>query len=167
MGKSERKLNPTPSKGRVGEREDGGLKHDLHMLESRPSSCGLIVCSAVARPPAPPPPRTPQRAPHPHAYIKAYHADPYASTRRRMPSTQVSLLYTPGASCTLPPFPPPPYLYTSESCKAFSLSTSPPLRGKGMFSTFRLGGGRGSKADTSLFPVSADHMRGSNKLKNE
>jgi hypothetical protein len=34
-----------------------------------------------------------------------------------------------------------------------------------MFSTFRLGGGRGSKADTSLFPVSADHMRGSSKLK--
>jgi hypothetical protein len=82
-----------------------------------------------------------------------------------MPSTQVPLLYTPGACCTLPPFPPPPYLYTSESCKAFSLSTSPPLRGKGMFSTFRLGGGRGSKADTSLFPVSADHMRGSSKLK--
>ena len=34
-----------------------------------------------------------------------------------------------------------------------------------MFSTFRLGGGRGSRADTSLFPVSADHMRGSSKLK--
>ena len=27
------------------------------------------------------------------------------------------------------------------------------------------GEGRGTKADTSLFPVSADHMRGSSKLK--
>ncbi len=66
-----------------------------------------IVCSAVAHPPTPSPPRTPQRAPHSHAYIKSYHAGPYASTRRHMPSTQVSLLYTPGAICTLPPFPTP------------------------------------------------------------
>ena len=35
-----------------------------------------------------------------------------------------------------------------------------------MFSRFRLRGvGLGTYADTSLFPVSADHMRGSNKLK--
>ncbi len=35
-----------------------------------------------------------------------------------------------------------------------------------MFSTFRWGGGgRGTKADTSLFPVSADRLEGSNVLK--
>jgi hypothetical protein len=71
----------------------------------------------------------------------------------------------PGCNCAPCPLP-PPYLYTSKDYRAFSLSTSPSLRGKGMFSTFRLrGGGWGTKADTSLFLVSADHMRGSNTLK--
>jgi hypothetical protein len=31
VGKCKRELNPAPSKGRMGEREDGGLKHVLHV----------------------------------------------------------------------------------------------------------------------------------------
>jgi hypothetical protein len=86
-------------------------------------------------------------------------------------------MHSPASTCRQPRYPcstprvqsapcplsPPPYLYTFENYRAFSLSTSPPLRGKGMFSTFRLRGG-GTKADTSLFPVIADHIGGSNIL---
>jgi hypothetical protein len=31
VGKCKRELNPAPIKGRIGEREDGGLKHILYM----------------------------------------------------------------------------------------------------------------------------------------
>ncbi len=118
-------------------------------------------------PPAPPPPRTPQRAPHPHVYIETYHADPYASTRRHMLSTQVSLLYTQGASGTLPPFPPIPICTLLKVVGHFPFQPPPSKKERDVQHIQVKGGGGGSKADTSLFPVSADHMRGSIKLKNE
>ncbi len=128
----------------------------------------MVYCVlSHGEPPTSPPPRTPQGAPHSHAYIETFHAGPYAFTRQHMTSTQVSLLYTPGAICTLSPFPPPPYLYTSRVYRAFSLSTYPPpsKRERDVQQVQVEGGGRGTKADTSLFLVSADHMRGSNILK--
>jgi hypothetical protein len=75
-----------------------------------------LVYSAMERsPPPPPPPRTRKGPPllkHTHKH-NAYHAGPYAPTRRPMPSTQVSLHYTSGAFGTLPPS--HPHLYISET----------------------------------------------------
>jgi hypothetical protein len=127
------------------EREGGGLKHFFTLVRRQTFSCGLL-CAQSWRAPRPPTPQNSPRGPPSSCIhkniLKTYYAGSYASTRRHMPLTQVSLLYTPGAICTLPPSP-PPYLYTSKVCKAFSLSISPPLRGKGMFITFRLRGGGG------------------------
>jgi hypothetical protein len=119
------------------------------------------VYSAVVRPPPPHPPEPPKRAPYAQAYIQTYHAGPYAPTHRLMPSAHVSLHYTPGAICTLPP----PYLYTFEICRAFSLSASPPSKRERDVQHVQVKGeGRGTRAETSLFPVSADRMKSSNKL---
>jgi hypothetical protein len=51
VGKCKRELNPTLHKGRVGEREGGGLKHILHMLKSRPFPVVLLCAQPWCAPP--------------------------------------------------------------------------------------------------------------------
>ncbi len=117
------------------------------------------MCSAVACPPTPPPPRTPQRAPHSHAYIKTYHAGPCAFTRRHMPSTQVSLLYTPGAICTLPPSPPPTYLYTSKVYRAFFPFNLPPSKRERDVQQVQVKGGGGVLRLIQVEHVPSEYQR--------
>ncbi len=116
----------------------------------------------------PPPPHSPEPPKGPPALMHTYRHTTQTPMRppasyRRQPRYPYSTPRVQFAPCPL--FPPPLSVHFWMLVGRFSLSTSPPLRGKGMFSMFRWGGGgRGTKADTSLFPVSADRLKGSNVL---
>jgi hypothetical protein len=147
-----RKLNPTPSKGRVEEREDGGLKHILHLLESRPYC--LLCTRSWSAPPPPPPPRTRKGPPvlkytHKHKNIHTTQVPMYPPAGPcRKPRYPRSTPRVPLAPCPL--FPPPSLSIHFWNCRALSLSASHPQKeGKGSSAS----SGKGEDGVLRLIPV--------------
>ncbi len=117
---------------------------------------------------APPHPPTPQNPPKGPPSSCIHNSIPRRSLCFHPPAHAVNpSIPAPHPGCKLHPAPfPPPLPICTLLRIIFPFNLPPSKRERDIQHVQVKGGGRGSKADTSLFLVSADHMRGSNKLKN-
>ncbi len=125
----------------------------------------MVSCvpSHGVSPHPPEPPKGPPALMHTYKHTTLTPMRPPAS-HRRQPRYPYSTPWAHFAPCPL--FPPPPICTFLKTCRAFfPFNLPPPKRERDIQQVQLRGGGRGTRADTSLFPVSADRLKGSNILK--
>jgi hypothetical protein len=141
-----------------GEREEGGMKHS-YKCRKQTFSYGLLCTQPWRAPPHPLHPPEPAR----DLPCSSIHTTiPCRSLRTRPPAHAANPgipAEHPGCCWHPAPSSPPPIYTFLKTVGHYPFQTPPLYEGKGCSARSGKGGGRGTRADTSLFPVRADHIK--------